>query len=64
MLSAHIARLRTQPREADAVASGHWIDRVSQEFSRLSRVRVPSRRAAAKLLADAAAALRNPHHAA
>jgi hypothetical protein len=64
MLSAHAARLRTQPREADTVALGHWIDRASQEFSRLSRVPATSMRAAAKLLADAAAALRNPHHAA
>jgi PAS domain-containing protein len=64
MLSAHAAHLRTRPRAADTVALGHWIDRASRELSRLGRVRVKSMRAVAQLLAAAAAAVRNPHHAA
>jgi len=64
MLRTHATHLRTRPREADAVQVGHWIDHASHEFSRLSGVRATSMRAVAKLLADAAAVLRRPDHAA
>jgi hypothetical protein len=64
MLTTYAMHLRTQGRAADAVSLGHWIDRASEQLSRLGRVRVSSVRAIAKLLADATAALHTPHHAA
>jgi PAS domain-containing protein len=64
MLTRYATHLRTQPRAADTVDVGHWIDGASEHLSRLSRVPVSSVRAVPKLLADAIAALHSPHHAA
>jgi hypothetical protein len=64
MLATYATQLRTQRRAADTVSLGHWIDRASEQLSRLSRVPVSSLRGVPKLLANATAALHNPHHSA
>jgi hypothetical protein len=57
MLSTYAAELRTQSRNAEAVALGHWIDRASEQLSRLGRAPVRSLREVPRLLADATATL-------